>query len=73
LRCIEPEGSLQEEEEGEGGITLTLSGYHDVLAVKDEGEDTLAARRRSSILDGCARRDRAEVGNPAQDQFGDST
>jgi hypothetical protein len=43
-----------------------------VLAVKDEGEDALAAVRRSSILDRCARRDWSHAGNPAQDHLGDS-
>jgi len=46
--------------------------YHAVLAVKDEGEDALAAWRRSSILDCCARRDGSHAGNPAQDHLGDS-
>jgi hypothetical protein len=31
------------EEEGRAGLTLRSSGYHAVLAVKDEREDALAA------------------------------
>jgi hypothetical protein len=37
-----------------------------VLVIKDECGDALAAKRRSSILDGCARRDPVDLGNPAQ-------
>ena len=48
------------------------SAYHGVLAVKDECWDALAALRRSSILDNCARRDLGAAGNPAQDQFKES-
>jgi antirestriction protein len=51
------------------GITKTASAYHVVLAVKDEGADTLAAVRRSSILDRCARRDCTSAGNPARNQL----
>jgi hypothetical protein len=43
-----------------------------VLAVKDEREDALAALRRSSILDRCARRDGPRAGNPAQDYLKES-
>jgi hypothetical protein len=37
-----------------------------VLVIKDECGDALAAKRRSSILDNCARRDPGDLGNPAQ-------
>jgi hypothetical protein len=59
------------EERKRAGLPVRVSVYRAVLAVKDEGEDTLAAWRRSSILDCCARRDVPEAGNPAQDHFGD--
>jgi len=43
-----------------------VPAYHAVLAVKDEREDALAACGGLAILDGCARRDPEESGNPAQ-------
>jgi len=39
--------------------------YHDVLPVKDERADALAACGGLAILDGCARRDGGNAGNPA--------
>ena len=44
------------------GLSGSLLSYHAVLAVKDECADALAAWRRSSILDSCARRDPRDAG-----------